>query len=297
MLRRYNRLLVALYIASDALLRLHRLPARLRPALRPALDSDYEEVTRPSCEYLTIAPFVGLLVPVVVSPAGRVSPASRPDARRRFLRRARGIDHHGGDRRHRHALYPDLTTCLRLRKTSATSKCSQVVWALFLGLNLIFHTRRAKPSASCCGAGGAPASASSASSSRVPAICTAAPSPIGSSIIRSWAFNSPASSTTAPRRPTRLAIAAYRCSVYSAICRRSVVRSGLTRSMSRCRSTSTSRCSRSSRPLRASASRSTSCRTSCNSSRSAPASKISTACRSSASTTCRCAVSTAWPSA
>src|SRR5204863_2044033 len=64
MLRRYNRLLVTLYVISDMLSGM--LAFLLAYAIR--FDSNWIPITKghaPFSQYLTIAPFIGLLVPIV----------------------------------------------------------------------------------------------------------------------------------------------------------------------------------------------------------------------------------------
>ena len=103
MLRRYGRVLVTLYVVSDAMLGI--LAFGVAYVLR--FSSGLIPVTRgypPFEQYVAVMPFVAVLVPLAYYFQGGLSPATRPVARRRFLPR---LHRHrrGRDSRHcQHAL-------------------------------------------------------------------------------------------------------------------------------------------------------------------------------------------------
>ena len=137
MVRRYNRLLVAFYVITDALLAMWAFI--LAYGIR--FESGLIPVTRgypPIEQYLNVLPFVARADAARLPAAGRLPAAPRPLARGRLLRRADRQHPRRRVRRGLHAVRRRPTTRRRRPRRAGAYEVSQLVWALFLVLNVVF---------------------------------------------------------------------------------------------------------------------------------------------------------------
>ena len=137
MLRRYNRLLVAIYVAADTLSARRGVRPRVSHPVRQRADGRH---ARPSAAHrLSVDRAVHRAARAAGLPAaGALPAAARPHARRRLLRRARR-QRPRGDRRRRRA-----RSCIQAYYADPALKAigffevSRGVWVLFLALNVVF---------------------------------------------------------------------------------------------------------------------------------------------------------------
>ena len=112
MMRRYNRLLVAFYVLSDALLGMAAFVARLPAPVRRADCRPHPRSPR-ACRRSGSTPDAAVHRRCWCRrrfTSGALSPAPRPHARRRLLRRVRRQHPRGRPRRRRHPVFPAPTT-------------------------------------------------------------------------------------------------------------------------------------------------------------------------------------------
>ena len=155
MVKRYNRLLVAVLRPHRLAARRCRVPARLRAPLRRAGSSRVTKGFPPFTQYLN-RPAVHRRAGAARLPgAGHLPAAARPDAGRRFLRGLRR-QHPGRRPRHRHhPLRPGLLRPRRRRRTAAPSRCRSWCGGCSSSSTSRSPTRRASWSARCSSAAGA----------------------------------------------------------------------------------------------------------------------------------------------
>ncbi len=194
----------------------------------------FDAVPRRSLPFIAVARAVRLL------PPGPLPPAARPLAGGRLLRGVRRQHPRRRVRHVRHALLPDLLRERRGQACAAPCEVSQVVWAIFLVLNvmLTFASRELMRAGAR-----APLARRHRPQARPDRRRRRTRTPGGRPDPRApgaRATRSSGSWTTAPAAIT-WATAACRCSARSTKPRRSRSASGSTSSTSRCRSTSTAK--------------------------------------------------------
>ena len=124
MMRRYNRLLVAFYVVTDALLGMAAFVVayllRFETGIANLIPSP--RGSRRSSSTSTSCRSSGVLVPLGVPRAGPLPAAPRPHAGRRFLRRLRRQHPGRRPRADRHALLPGLSRAATPRRARASTR-------------------------------------------------------------------------------------------------------------------------------------------------------------------------------